>query len=236
MLIATACPACGNTLKAPNHLLGKQVKCLRCNKLFTLSAAPQSEAVTTGPAAKGATAKRTPSLVSKGPGGAILAAFCLGFLSLALGTTAGVMGFFAATAGYSKLLAWLGIAAGAVAVTLALVHEDAGFVFPYGGACISVLSLTLMVFWLGQAPRNRGPFGGFPGGGPPGGGGPGMGQGGGGNWQGGRGGGNWQGGRGGGNGQGGRRGGGNRGPNAGGAGNPGGPGGQGAQAPPGGGN
>ena len=38
MAISTSCPSCGNGLKAPDQLEGKQIRCLKCKTSFKISA------------------------------------------------------------------------------------------------------------------------------------------------------------------------------------------------------
>jgi hypothetical protein len=164
MLISASCPSCGNSLKAPSHLTGKRVKCLRCNEFFTLKKSAAADTVTAAPpahkpAAGAGSAAREP--VS----GVVRAAFWLGALSVTLGVAAVVCSLFVAAADYSRALAWLGIVLGGSAVAMAIIREECGFTFPFAGATASVLALALVAFWL-NAPRRPGDgmAGGFPGG------------------------------------------------------------------------
>jgi hypothetical protein len=164
--LSVSCPHCGNGLKAPDRYAGKQVKCLQCKTSFTLSAASPAEDEAPGHPVDHPT---TPSPAG-GPAvtGAARLAFWMGLAGLALGLAAGVCGFFQATVGSSRALAWLGILLAGGAVVLAILREECGFALPFIGSATSLLSLALVAFWLG-APRGPGEGpGGFPGG-PPGG-------------------------------------------------------------------
>jgi hypothetical protein len=165
MSITASCPKCGNGLKAPEHAVGRRIKCLQCQTLFTLTASSPTEAVTDAPPESSPTAAAAPT-VQQPASVAVRAAFWLGLLSLGLGVAAGTTGLFAATVGHSRLLAWLGIVLGAWAIGLAIVREECGFKFPFAGSVASVASLALVALWLGVAPAREGPgMGGpFPGG------------------------------------------------------------------------
>jgi hypothetical protein len=160
MSITALCPSCGNGLKAPEQLAGKRIKCLQCQTFFTLAGAGTATAVAAATRASRPAAGR-----SEGTG-AVRLAFWLGLASLTLGLAAALTHLFAATAGYSRTLAWLGILLGGGAVALAIVREECGFGYPFAGTATSLLSLALVALWLGAAPGpDRGP-GGFPPGGP----------------------------------------------------------------------
>jgi hypothetical protein len=140
-------------VNAPDRLAGKRVKCLPCGTFFTLSGS--------GPDGTAARPAEGPAVT-----GAARVAFWLGLTALALGVAAAVTGLFPAAAGWSQPLAWLGIALGGGSVVLAIVREECGFGLPFTGSVASLLSLALVVFWLGAAGAPGEDRGG-PGGGPP---------------------------------------------------------------------
>jgi hypothetical protein len=148
MSISTSCPTCGNSLKAPSRLAGQRIKCLRCNKLFTLSAAEPADGATTKPSS----VRPEPNASSAGepgPKGAVRLAFWLGLMSLVLGLAGGLCSFFRAATDYTHAMAWLGILLGGGAIVLAIVHEECGFRFPFAGSVASLLSLAVVTLWLG---------------------------------------------------------------------------------------
>jgi hypothetical protein len=152
MAISVSCPTCGNSLKAPRQLVGKRIKCLRCNQAFTVAGAGAIDGATTAstvrrPAAVVDSAEKQPVT------GAVRAAFWLGAAALALGVGAGLAGLFSVTADYSQAVAWLGILLGGSAVVLAVAREECGFTFPFAGSAVSLLSLALVALWLGAAAR-----------------------------------------------------------------------------------
>jgi hypothetical protein len=169
MPIAELCPKCGKSLKAPDQLAGKRVKCLQCQTSFTLSAA--SPVTDEAPAPSEDRPEReqpdeAQAVEGQAATGAIRLAFWLGLASLVLGVSAVLIGFFPSTMGYCRTVAWLGILLGGSAMALAIVREECDFGFPFAGSAASLLSLALIAFWLGVATPGEGPGG--PPGGPPG--------------------------------------------------------------------
>jgi hypothetical protein len=148
MPLSASCPHCGNSLKAPDRLAGKQIKCLKCKTSFNLPGAGATEARSDGTPGGPVPAESARKPVT----GAVRAAFWLGLAALALGLAAGFCGLFPSTVGYSRTMAWLGIVLGGGAVVLAIVREESGFSFPFAGSAASLLSLALVAFWLGAAP------------------------------------------------------------------------------------
>jgi hypothetical protein len=71
-----------------------------------------------------------------------------------------------AASGHARTLAWLGIVLGGSAIILSILREECGFSFPFTGSVAGLLSLALVVFWLGRAGSPDRAMGGPPGGPP----------------------------------------------------------------------
>jgi hypothetical protein len=166
MPISASCPTCGNALKAPDHFAGKQVKCLRCGKSFTL---PGAGATAEAPASPAHRPEATPPPAEGQENrAAVRAAFWLGLTSLGVGLAACLFSLFPSTAGFCWTAGWLGVLLGGSAVALAVLREECGFGFPFAGSAASLAALTLVAFGLVGTARPRGGEGGRPPGPPPG--------------------------------------------------------------------
>jgi hypothetical protein len=151
MAITAACPQCGNSLKAPDQYAGKRVKCFKCNA-FSILPTPGETAAEVPQQSNGHGAAAVKPLQQQAVPGAVRLAFWLGLAALVLGLAAALATRFSATAGAARVLAWLGILFGGGAITLAIAREECGFGLPFTGSAASLLSLALIVFWLGAAP------------------------------------------------------------------------------------
>ena len=149
MPLSASCPSCGKSLKAPDALAGKRIKCLGCGELFALPGA----AVT--PAGRPTPAARSSPEVPAGKGRSELA-FRLGLASIAVGLVACLASLFPGAAGFCRVVGWLGLFLGGGAVVVALLYEECGFGFPLAGSVTSLLSLFLVSLALGTPPRASG--------------------------------------------------------------------------------
>jgi hypothetical protein len=148
MLITTSCPKCGNGLKAPDHLAGRRVKCLRCAKLFTLPGAGGTAEPPAPPADRPEAGR--PVLPTERAGtAAVRLAFWLGLVSLTAGLAACVGSCFPGTAGWCRTAGWLGLLLGGGAVILSIFREDCGFGCPFAGSAASLLALAMVAAGLG---------------------------------------------------------------------------------------
>jgi hypothetical protein len=154
-----SCPTCGNSLKAPDQLIGERVKCLRCNHLFTVAETRGEERGTRGEG-RGKNCISSPlvprpSSLPRKPTVSRFA-FWLGLASLAGGLAAGFLSVFPATAGFCRPACWGGLLLGGTALALSVIYEECSFGLPFAGTVVSLFSLSLLIAGLSAPARFNG--------------------------------------------------------------------------------
>ncbi len=169
MPILLTCPSCNKTLKAPDSVAGRKVKCPQCATVLdvpapaaepptAVSAAPPPPLVEPAPAPphyqaddrapppRGWDRRRRETAPAGGEGGLQLG---LGIASLATGAV-GLLLALVPCIGYiiGMPVAGIGLLLGLVGLIVALNQKGRGIAFPIAGSATSVLGLGVGLYWM----------------------------------------------------------------------------------------
>jgi hypothetical protein len=135
MIISTTCAHCKFEFKAQEPRPGAKVTCPRCKKSFTPANASVAAAMET-------TKTTFASDIT----------FWIGLVALALGVVAFLLTPFQLTLGVARALGWVGVLLGGTAAVIAFFREDCAGEMPIAGMVTSVLSLAVVILWIGAHP------------------------------------------------------------------------------------